>query len=953
MKAYQLLPWTKVVVPHDDILEGDFDLSSYAANLGQVEARASECPAVYKDPALFFRATYRTKALDELLGGVAQVLSGGGGNRVLQLRTPFGGGKTHTLIALLHLFRDRAKLDAEQLVEGYASPGKTRVAVLPCFEIDASGGRKVDGIHIRTLWGELAYRLGGAEAFQIMREADAARTNPGAERLRQLLDGQPTLVLLDEVLTYVEAGLGVPVGDTNLGRQTMLFLQYLTEVVRGLKHGAMVYSLQQSVREAVGDEGLLDMLDSLVSRIDAKKEPVAGDDVLRVVQRRLFKQTGDRSVHEAVAGEYATLLERYLTQNADTDAGKRDAEDQAATLRRRIVEAYPFHPELLDLMYLRWGSLASYQRTRGALQFLATVIGALWRKPDSAGALIGPGDVPLDDVMVRSTFFTQVGEREAMKSVLDSDLLGPTARCRRVDEAIGADVPAYRGYQVGTRLTRALALYSFGAKPGEDRGVLRQELLGAVQMPGLTADVLEGALQQLNESLLYIHGSGRRFRFERRPNLNKLLDDEARKVEGAEVLRAVREQFHAQLGEANGNAVVWPGGHGNVPDKKPRFAVVFLGPDHALETPLAIEELVRAWTEQYGNIKRSYRNALAFAVPSPSQLETARTAARRVLAVEALLSDKRQKLEPEDRDDLAARRKRSQTDLAAAVRQMYPTVVLPVPAPIESPDPIRLERFEVQPHHALGGGVVATVHHVLENWVTQSCTPAKVVSASHLGEGDIGTRAHFISGPELVDQFFGSVQFPKLLTLDGIKQAVARGVTEGDLAYVMGATERDGALELTHPRGLRVEKATTAADIDLTEGSYVLSIELARHLLALASEGTTMISSAPPDGTGSYRPPPPPPGGIANGAGASGYRTSRPPPPTGQLTEIRLRFRANATQLFKAWRTLQTLTEWADPETFSATVTIDTKLATPTARNLYETAVLMSLEEADIEIDES
>ena len=242
-KAHDLKPWTKVAVPHDDILHGDFDLSSYAANLGQVDVLADRCPAVYKDPMTFFRSTYRTSALDGLLSGVADVLGGGAGNRVLQLRTPFGGGKTHTLIALRHLFRNRDDLDAEKLAKGIANPGKTRVATLPFLDFDAAAGRDVDGLHIQTVWGELAYRLDGFKGFELVREADAKRVNPGGDVLRKLLDGPPTLLLLDEVLTYVEAALGISVGDTNLGRQTMLFLQFLTEVVRGLPKAAIVYSL--------------------------------------------------------------------------------------------------------------------------------------------------------------------------------------------------------------------------------------------------------------------------------------------------------------------------------------------------------------------------------------------------------------------------------------------------------------------------------------------------------------------------------------------------------------------------------------------------------------------------------------------------------------------------------------------------------------------------------------
>ncbi|MBI4700963.1 MAG: ATP-binding protein [Deltaproteobacteria bacterium] len=950
-QAYELKPWTKVAVPHDDILKGDFDLSSYAANLGQVEVKADGCPAVYKDPVAFFEATYRTAALDELLQGVANVLAGGAGNRVVQLRTPFGGGKTHTLIALLHLFRSRAALDEKRLAKGIADPGPTRVAVVPCLDLNAATGRSDKGLCLRTMWGEIAFRLGDPDAYQAVREDDELRVNPGGDKIRRILEGRPTLILLDEVLSYVEAALGVPVGaeagkatDTNLGRQSMLFLQHMTEVVRGLPHCAMVYTLQQSVREAVGDEGLLEMLDSLVSRLDAKKEPVAGDDVLRVVQRRLFKDLGEPAVRQAVAREYAALLESFLLQSAETESEQRAARDQGTCLQSRILDAYPFHPELLDLMYHRWGSLPTYQRTRGALQFLATVIGALWKQGDSAGPLIGAGDVSLADDMVRSTFFSQVGEREAMKSVLDSDLLGAGARCKRVDEAIAADAPAYQAYRPGTRLTRALALYSFGAKPGEDRGVLRSELLAAVQMPGLPADVLDVALQGLSDHLLYIHTSARRYRFEKRPNLNKLVDDEVRKIEPHEVAEQVRTELEKRL-SARGGFEIWPQDSGKVPDRKPRFTVVFLGPEHALDPASELEKLALEWTERCGAGKRSYRNALAFALPSAGALDGARTAARRMAAVQRLLDDKsRHGFEKEDVADLGVRKQRAATDLLAAVRQMYPSILMPVAAPRTAKEPVRIERFEIQGFQSLSAGLMESIYRALENWVFEDAKPRKLVSCVRLGEGELGSKAHWISGPELVDQFFGSVHFPKLLTLGGLKQSVAHGVSRGAFGYVMGGRESEGTLKLGSSDSLSFGEEVSAEDIDLSEGSYVVSAELARTLRQGADERAARRKTDD-EAEGSVI--------DEGGAGLPGPEAKPPKPPeekpVPETRAVQLRFRAKGGQLFKAFSALQNLSEWAD-EHFEASVTIDAAGSKPLDENWYEMSVVMPLDEEGVEI---
>lgn len=940
-KVYALKPWNQVAVPHDDILGGDFDLSSYAANLGSVDAAMAGTPEVYLDAPTFFRATYMTSALSELLRDVANVLTGAAGNRLVQLRTPFGGGKTHTLIALLHLVRHRKALQDAGLLEDMPDPGsKARVVVLPCLDLNAADGRQVDGLHLRTLWGELAYRAGGKAAYELVRKADEHRVNPGSEVIRKVLSGQPTLVLMDEVLTYVEGALGVPVGDSNLGRQTMVFLQHLTEAVRGLEKGAMVYSLQQSVREAVGDEGLLDQLDALTSRLDAKKEPVTGDEVLQVVQRRLFKELGPTEVREAVADEYATLLHDFLSQEAQTEGDKHRARDEADRLRERVLNSYPFHPELLDLMYHRWGSLPSYQRTRGALQFLATVIGALWQRGD-AGALIGPGDVPLEEGMVRNTFFSQVGEREALKSVLDSDLLGAGARCKRVDAAIADRAPAYGPKLPGTRLTRAIALYSFGAKPGEDRGVLRTDLLAATQIPGLQADVLDGALQGLLDTLLYIHATGRRFRFEKRPNLNKLIDDEVRKVDPDEVSQEIQSALVGVMGSRSG-FVLWPKVSDDVKDRQPRFQVVFMDHKHALMPREEQEDVVKQWLDNVGRNKRVYRNALGFAMPDPGAFDKARSAARKVRGIAALLEDTRQRFDREDKQDLTHRRERAKTDLQAATRQIYRTILLPILPPAGSQTSMTIQPVEIPPHQLAGGSLLESIYQALSNWLFATALPKKLISVLKLGSGEVGTRGHFVSGQELVDSVFGSLHFPRLMTLDGLKKSIAEGVTNGAFGYVMGAEEDAGTLKLLTLDSLTWKRPVEASDIDLSAGAYLVSKAFAEKLVQQPTgsgdgqtgdqEGDTDGGEeGPTDQGGGFQPPQPPPAAE----------------PRGVRITLHLE---NGPELFKSFRILQALQSIAD-DVFETKIEVTARSNGYIDLNRLETSVIMALDEEEIDYD--
>lgn len=505
--AYALRPWTDVVRPHPDVASGDLAMGTYAANLAKV-AMTHDAEPVYADAEAFFAATYFTPTIVGLLRDVFQALSGQGGDRVVQLKTPFGGGKTHSLLALYHLARSRDAAAQVPELDTIPDPGPVRVCVLSGEYLDPARGRDVDGRTIRTLWGELAYQLGGWPAYNALLVDGEEGPPPGGEKLGRLLaDAKPALVLLDEVLVYAATAKAVTVGSTTLDRQVLLFVQHLTEAVNQARHAALIYSLQASVGEAVGEEGLLDQLEKIAGRIDERREPVSGDEVLKVVQRRLFADAGAEDVRREVGRQYGALLTEQLAAAAETDADRREAATAGEALERRTVESYPFHPELLDLMFHRWGSLPSYQRTRGALQFLATVVHALWagRAEREPQALISPGDVDLADEGSRMTFLEQVGETEQYRSVVEADFLAADAGTRRVDQRVGRDAPGLDRLRVGTRVATTIMLLSFGARQGADRGALEREVIEASLVPGLDRHVLLSALEAMRgEALLYL-----------------------------------------------------------------------------------------------------------------------------------------------------------------------------------------------------------------------------------------------------------------------------------------------------------------------------------------------------------------------------------------------------------------------------------------------------------------
>ncbi|MGI8511992.1 MAG: DUF499 domain-containing protein, partial [Solirubrobacteraceae bacterium] len=733
--AYALRPWTDVVRPHPDVASGDLAMGTYAANIAKV-AMTHEAEPVYADAEAFFAATYFTPTMVGLLRDVFRALAGQGGDRVVQLKTPFGGGKTHSLLALYHLARNRHAAARVPELDGLPDPGDVRVCVLSGEYLDPARGREVEDRTIRTLWGELAVQLGGWPAYEALLLADGKEgPPPGGEKLGRLLAGAgPSLILIDEVLVYAAQAKAVAIGSTTLDRQVLLFVQHLTEVVNQARTAALVYSLQASVGEAVGEEGLLEQLEKIAGRIDERREPVSGDEVLRVVQRRLFAQAGAEDVRAEVARHYGGLLAEQLAAAAETDADRREAAGAGEALERRIVESYPFHPELLDLMFHRWGSLPSYQRTRGALQFLATVVHALWagRAEREPQALIGPGDVDFADEGSRMTFLEQVGETDQYRSVVEADFLAADAGTRRVDERLGRDAPGLERLRVGTRVATTIMLLSFGAREGADRGALEGEVVEAALVPGADRHVLLSALEAMRgEALLYLHHVAGRYRFEPRPNLNRLIQQEQDRVAREDVRSRVRDRLEAALGAAGPerrHVVLWPASPAEVPDEGDAFRVAYLPPDWSPSSAPP-----ERWVLDGSSGPRVNRNALCLVEPAPERFDAARAAARRALAVETLLAQGgKLQLSTEQRDELRERLGAAEQELRSALGHSYLRVQ--VPTGLADDGSIRFAARELATILAAGRGLHERVREALETHVAAKVFPAKVAALAELGE---------------------------------------------------------------------------------------------------------------------------------------------------------------------------------------------------------------------------
>jgi hypothetical protein len=939
MTADKLRPWDQTVHLHPDVEAGDTAVATYAIDLGALVAGDRNVPTVYRRPDAFFSATHLTGGLRRLLNDVLSGLAGGKGDRVLQLRSPFGGGKSHTLAALYHAAQGRAALNA--LPEGIdlPDPGPVRVAVFDGEKFDVRG-KEINGQRVQTMWGALAAQL---DCYDLMAYHDENRVSPGGDVIAEMLGETPTLLLLDEVLKYLERVLAEPVGESTLGRLTQDFLQSLSVEVARTSHAVLVYSLQASVHEALGHEALLRMLDHLTSRVDAKREPVVGDEVLSVLRRRLLDGDPDEKATQAVAETFATEITRTRAAHAADEATRREAEDDRLALRDRLAAAYPFHPALIDIMSERWASLPDFQRTRGALRFLAVCLHTLKRE-GQAGLLLGPGDIPIEDPDVAHAFFTEVGQREQFKSVLQRDFSGPNARVQRIDERLAREHPNLSGVCPALRIATAILAYSFGGllRVGDEggepagAGVTENELLAAVVSPELDSLTAQAVLKELREQCLFLHYDGAHYVFKTTPNVTQVLEDQLTHVKPAEVEAAIEGELQSRLAGRTG-AILWPKSSGDVPHREPRFLLAYLPLDFASLGSTVQREQALEYLSQYGDQPRRYRNGLGLALPERGQVEILRRATRYLQAIERVRS-KRQALNltTAQMQQLKDRENTEQTACGAAIRSLYQTVWLPTKGGTAGGLEIEEITLAGRPLQARGlhERLMELLTVILPPRLFSSVTPEKIVELMRLGEGEKPTLT--IGTEDIVESFYGVPGFPRLESEVAIRRAIAQGVHDGVFGYVgrTGQEEikrlrEEGSYQVNH-KAARIGVEMPEASVDLSSGFIVLpqaiAPETAEEPLEPAETGVTP-STEP--------------------AAVSGATTSIQPA-TAPQTTVRLNMRMNRQQLYASFNAIGNLVD----EAGSIRMMVEAQKLDGFDPTWLRNAVLEPLDEADVEVEE-
>lgn len=636
-------PWREVAYPHPDVLEGTFQQSEFAADITAVNT--GKASPEYQDAVAFYERTFITEGMSLLLTQVAQRLAGRGGEPVVQLQTAFGGGKTHTMLAVYHLANRSCELSdlagIPPLIEraGLMDVPRAHVAVLDGTAHAPGQAWRRGKQPIKTLWGELAWQLGGDETFALVKESDATGTSPGKDVLRDLLERHsPCVILIDELVAYVRQ---FPEGQMLSGGtydSNLSFVQALTEAAKLVPAAIVLASLPESDVEAGSQRGIaaLRALEKTFGRVQALWKPVATEEAFEIVRRRLFEAVRDDNGREAVCRAFA---DAYVAEGV-----KLPSETQERRYFDRLLQAYPIHPEVFDRLYEDWTTIDGFQRTRGVLKLMAKVIYRLW-KDDNKDLMIMPGSLPLHDGSSRNelTYYLPAG----WDAVIERDIDGERAETTELENK----EPRFGQLGAARRVARTIFLGTAPASvagKGGTRGIDRaRAVLGCLQ-PGQASSVYFDVLNRLSDRLHYLNTSGdksqetTRFWFDTRANLRREMEDRKRRFDDR---TEVRGKIAGALKRVVGSSTFFDGvhvftPHTDVPDDTAlRLAV--LPPDcwYSREESRPAVDAVLAFVRNNGPKPRYRGNRLLFLAADHASLSRLSDAARVALAWGSIVDD--------------------------------------------------------------------------------------------------------------------------------------------------------------------------------------------------------------------------------------------------------------------------------------------------------------------------
>ena len=855
-----LKAWREAIQPRQDVVQGSLGMEKFAAHLQDVNN--PKAPPDYANPVTFFAQTYITPGIRELLLNAAKRLGGKGGSPVIQTKTGFGGGKTHSLIALYHFAKSAAALvnsadpkDGERVgreVRGILSdagldpddPPDASIAVLDGTHLNAATG---------TLWGEMARQLGGDEALRFVEPAIAAGVAPTGEQLDPLLEHVgPCVILIDELVAYARNA------DAAMRARLYTFVQALTQSVRRSPNAALVVTLLQSEAEVGGEVGVdaLRELEGILGRIEAIWEPLRVDEAFEVVRRRLFDDNLDAAERDRTCDAFAQMYARSRKEFPQQMSEARYAD--------RLKQCYPIHPEIFDRLYEDWSATPQFQRTRGVLRLMAIAVSALYRRAD-ASPLLMPANLPLEgqaDNSLAAEFkkFLGDGNWSPVLTEVDDDSSRPE----------DIDKESVRFAEVGGAARRLARAVFFGSAPvGAAKGVDESRVHAAVMQPGHNVADYNDALRRMVDNLHFLYYANGRYYFHVEENLNKAASDRARAIEQRDLDAHVIETLLPEAVGRRRDVVVAPADSAAVPESD-EVRLVILPPDKHLRSRSSEAETAAA--EPYalnilqhrGDKGRVARNTLIFLAAKADEIRHLRETVRKYLAWFSIVNggDHGYKIElrGERADQARASIRAADSEMHRALVSAYRWALAPTQ---RDPQQSEYEFHAVQTSSSGGDVVQAAFDACLqEEQLADKFAPSQLVNLLDQRVWSKDDEPERISIETLWTMFANYVYMPRLRSKTVLQQCVFDGAEQGAFGYA--DAYRDG--EYANLRFRQAPRSPGA--VGETGDSVLVRPDKAREIAEAAAAGTVEsdgVGPTPGQGGGGT-----PGTGVLGGVGTPG-----------------------------------------------------------------------------------
>lgn len=782
--------------PRPDVLTGAITESDFAADLAQVIRGTA--PAEYQDAVRFFDNTYPTRGLKSLLANVCRRLSGAGGEAaaIFRLDTQFGGGKTHGLIALVHAAKGMQGIAnvAEFIAPELLPKGQVRVAAFDGENADPLNGRSMGGeTKAFTPWGEIAYALAGTAGYERVRASDEGRVAPGADTLRELFGGEPTLILLDELSVYLRK---VSQSKILAGSRDQLaaFLTSLFKAVETAPNAALVYTLaigkDGRASDAYSDENefiasRMAELESISARKATLLNPTEDDETAHVLRRRLFAAVDEVQASAAVDA-YRAIWKQH---ESALSAGATRPETADA-----FRASYPLHPEVLDTLTEKASTLANFQRVRGMLRLLGRTVAHLWDTRPADASAIHLHHVDLGYEPIRQEIVTRLQQGQYAPA-LKRDIAGEggtPALAQEIDSEHYKGIPPYATYVARSIFLNTLAFQE------RLKGITPEHLRYSMVGPAIDVSFVDDARKRfVAESAFLDDRPGAPLRFMAEANLNQVVRREEAQVEAGEVRAQLRDriqQIFTGSSAAVFNLVPFPGGAYEVPDEigDGRPLLVLLSYD-AIGVGGMVESvphLVERMFKQKGadeTAPRGNRNNLVFLISDEGRKDEMRHRMVRRLALRELKKPERlAELAEHQQAKVRELESKSETEVAVAIQQCYRHVFYPSrSARVSEGTDIGHTAIDTPSSSAAPGAGQQQVVRVLRELKKLRTTedepdsPTFIRDRTLLRKGEVTTRA-------LREEFRRDPGLPMLVGDDVFVRGIRRGIEQGEYVYRRG-----------------------------------------------------------------------------------------------------------------------------------------------------------------------